>query len=235
MSAKKVKRLVVVLIIVLLLIAPKAPDIFRRFFGSDTEKSFYQINDIIDSYGFDFAGADPMPACAKGGAYYSKRYIKNEENVYEFVFDLAVNKTIYSDIIPKLSEIIDRINEEVLSKASFGEDVIHLEIVFNFCWRKTTIKGVISDDNRVIAKYISTAIPHDANLYATLLNLSDFERITLSGGPGDGLVIPDDFDYNIFSNLPKLKECVIYCEENEAVLKLEEAMKDSNIWFEFIY
>ena len=27
----------------------------------------------IDSYGFDFEGADPMPACAKGGAYYSRR------------------------------------------------------------------------------------------------------------------------------------------------------------------
>jgi len=235
MSAKKVKRLVVVLIIVLLFIGPKVPDIFRRFFGSDTEKSFYQINDIIDSYGFDFMGADPMPACAKGGDYYSERYIRNKKNVYKFVFDLAVNHTSYSDIIVKASEIIDRINEEVLSKLKFGEDVIHLEIVFNFSWCKTTIKDVVSDDNRVIAKHIIAGIPYGANLYSTLLNLSDFEIITLHSKPGDDLVIPDDFDYNIFSKLPKLKECVIYCEENEAALKLEEAMKYSNIWFEFIY
>lgn len=233
---KKLKLFITIIsVIIVLNMISVFPDVYRKYFGNDTEKCFYQICDIIDSYNFDFAGPDLTPGCPRGGVFFSTRNMKKNNDSYEFIYDLAVRSS-FNDVIDIISEMIQRINQEVLCKSDFKNNSIRFKLIFRGDG-EIAIKSVISNNEKFIDKKIMLRISHKTDLENALLNLSDFESIIIGGYHGDNIIIPENFDFDIFLSMNNLVEFEIYCQENTASIKLKELMNQNNdkIWFNIVF
>lgn len=215
-------------IILLIIIVKTAPDAYRRLFGSDTEKCFYKINDIIASYDFDLAGPPPIYASG-GGVYTNKEIIKNDSS-YEFYYTFGLNSG-FKDVVYNISEIIDRINSEVIEKADFGDNKIKISLYFySGDGSFEIIQQNICRENNIIDKSINIAISDYANFEDTLQALSDFRYISIGGYRGYDINIPEDFDYNIFENFTNLKQFRLDgCFKNGEDEKIKLALAEQGV------
>lgn len=215
-------------IILLIFVVKTAPCVYGRLLGSDTEKSFYRISDIINSYGFDLAGSPPIFS-GGGDVVTDKTIIKNGSS-YEFYYSFGLNSG-FEDVIDNISEITDRINSKVLEKADFGDNKIKISLRFysgdgSF---EITQHNICRENNR-IDKSINIAISDCVDFEDTLQSLSDFRYIGVGGYRGYDINIPKDFDYSVFKDFTSLEHFRLDgCLENGETEKIKSALEEQGV------
>lgn len=226
---KKHKFLVVLISIILLIVIVKTvPDVYRRLLGSDTEKSFYKISDIVTSYDFDLAG--PPPIYASGGDISTSKTIIKNGNSYELYYTFGLNSG-FEDVVNNISQIIDRINSEVLEKADFDEDKLNISLFFygGNGSLEITQQNICRESNK-LDKSANIAISGSVDFEDTLRALSDFRYIDIGGYRGYDVNIPEDFDYSIFEYFTNLEHFRLgNCNENESTEKLKSVLSELDI------
>ncbi len=101
---KKINKKLITPIIVLcaffiITIINIAPDIYRRLFGNEAEKSFYRIDKIINSYNLDIADHSFFASCLVGGGMINtEKEILKYDDYYKFNYYIGIDSSFIDDI-----------------------------------------------------------------------------------------------------------------------------------------
>lgn len=198
------------------------PEAYLRLFGNSAEQGFYVVGDIIDSYGYNFAKPRLFTGCSSGGDFYSEReYEKLEDGSYKYTFLLGVEDPL-ENIIKDIPDITEKVRNELSSADNVSAEITFFKTSGNVCITFNT------SENEIILKI---GIGEYIGLVDTLKHISagNYSKIEIYGYHGYDFSIPDDFSYEIISDIDYIEFYGFV--QNEASEKLKEYLIENNKGF----
>lgn len=198
--------------------------VYPRVFGSDIQKAFYGIGNIINSQNIH-RRYDNHFLPSSGG--YDTRYdLINENERVCFSYGIDTDDT-FESVIQNTELLKNEINGFISDSIAFNNNAIEIyleidcvgygKVILKNCYESIQGSEVYTKELRHIFVGQSDWIAGygAVTTMAVLPYISSFEAVSLGGYWGDELIIPKALDKSDFDSFTDLKQLEVFCEESD--------------------
>lgn len=195
-----------------------------RVLGTDIQKAFYRIENILNSQ--DIHRRYYASFLPSNGGYSTRYWLIDENEKIRFVYGIATDNS-FGDVIQKAELLKNEINGFISNNSVFDNNTIevylsvecvgHGEIILkNYYDTFDGVKVYTKELQHISVGQSAWIAGYGAVTSMNVLPfISSFESVDLYGYWGDELTIPKNLKKSDFDDFTDLKQLEIYCQEQD--------------------